>query len=70
MLKRRQGSIAIVLLPLSVGSIGLFNLMQKPRFAEIQSVDVVQLTGSGMCLGVALTVLMFWLRDRSSATRR
>ncbi len=65
MLKRRHGSIAILPMMI-VGSIGLLNLMQRPRFAMIQTVDVVQLLGSGVCFGVALTVLIFWLRNRSA----
>jgi hypothetical protein len=47
-----------------IGSIGLFHLMSQPRFADIRTVDVVQLTGSGMCFGVALTALFALMQSR------
>ncbi len=56
---------SIILLPLIVGLVGLSTAMQRPRFAVIQTVDVVQILGSGMCFGVALASLGFWLRNRS-----
>jgi hypothetical protein len=65
MLNRRGGWGAIVA-PLVVGLIGFFTLMQRPRFADIHTVDVVQLLASGMCFGVALTALVFWLRNRTA----
>jgi len=48
--------------PLFVGMIGLFSLMQKPRFAAIHTVDVVQLLASGACFGVALAGIIIALR--------
>jgi len=65
MLNRRGGWGAIVA-PLVVGFIGFFTLMQRPRFADIHTVDVVQLLASGMCFGVALAALVFWLRNRTA----
>ena len=65
MLNRRRGSMAIVS-TLAVGLIGLYALMQRPRFALIQTVDVLQLLASGMCFGVALVGLVTWLRNRSA----
>jgi len=65
MRNRRTGWSAIVA-PLAVGLIGFYNLMQRPRFADIHTVDVVQLLASGMCFGVALAALVFWLRNRSA----
>jgi hypothetical protein len=65
MLNRRKGWNAIVA-PLVVGLIGFFTLLQRPRFADIHTVDVVQLLASGMCFGVALAFLVFWLRNRTA----
>lgn len=53
-----------ILLPVIIGLTGLSTLMQRPRFALIQTVDVVQLLGSGACFGVAIAALGFWVRNR------
>jgi hypothetical protein len=45
-----------------VGLIGLFALMQRPRFASYYTVDVVQLLATGMCFGVALAALIGLVR--------
>jgi len=65
MLNRSKGWGAIVA-PLAVGLIGFYTLMQRPRFAAIHTVDVIQLLASGMCFGVALAFLVSWLRDRTA----
>ena len=44
--------------PFLIGMIGLFSLMERPRFAAIHTVDVVQLLASGACFGVALAGLI------------
>ena len=49
-------------LPLFIGLAGFFDLTQKPRFANIHSVDVIQLLACGMCLGIALTAFIEFLR--------
>ncbi len=36
--------------------------MSHPGFAAVRAVDAVQLTGSGMCFGVALFALIGLLR--------
>ncbi|MBZ5554614.1 MAG: hypothetical protein LAO21_18000 [Acidobacteriia bacterium] len=51
------------LMPLLIGLIGLFNLMQRPRFASFHTVDVLQLIASGMCFGVALAGVFALLRS-------
>jgi hypothetical protein len=51
-----------VFVPLFIGLIGLVDLTQKPRFANFHRVDVVQLIASGMCLGIALTGLIEFIR--------
>ncbi|MGD0347937.1 MAG: hypothetical protein ABSA85_14340 [Terracidiphilus sp.] len=59
---QRRSLISAVIVPLIVGLAGLARLMSQPRFAAIRSVDAVQLTGSGMCFGVALFALIVLLR--------
>lgn len=54
--------------PLFIGLIGLFNLMQRPRFAAIHTVDVLQLLASGMCFGVALAGVMVAVRKSRATT--
>jgi hypothetical protein len=49
-----------------IGSIGLFGLMAKPRFADIHTVDVVQLLGSGACFGVAMCAIAIFIRMRKA----
>ena len=48
--------------PLLIGLFGVFDLTQRPRFADFHRVDVVQLLASGMCLGIALTALIDFVR--------
>jgi hypothetical protein len=64
MMKRKQLTMAI-LIPVLVGSMGLFHFMSQPQFESIRTVDVVRLIGSGMCFGVALTALFAFLRSKS-----
>lgn len=61
---KRKSLISAVMVPLVVGVAGLTHLMSQPRFAAYRSVDVVQMTGSGMCFGVALFALIVLLRMR------
>ncbi len=58
----RKALSSAVFVPLLVGFIGLWNLMQRPRFAGIHTVDVLQLIASGMCFGVALSAILALLR--------
>jgi glucose uptake protein GlcU len=60
MLNRKSHASGVVLL--IVGLIGLMNLILKPRFASIHTVDVLQLLASGMCFGLALVALLAPLR--------
>jgi hypothetical protein len=52
--------------PLLIGSFAVFDLTQKPRFANFHTVDIVQLIASGMCFGIALTALIEFLRKPRS----
>jgi hypothetical protein len=51
-----------VFVPLFIGVIGLLDLSQRPRFANIHRVDMIQLLACGMCLGIALTGLIEFIR--------
>jgi hypothetical protein len=56
-----------VFVPLFIAVIGFFDLTQRPTFARFRSVDVFQLIVCGMCLGIALTgFIEFLRRSRSS----
>jgi hypothetical protein len=48
--------------PFLLGFFGVFDLTQRPRFANFHTVDVVQLLASGMCFGIALTALIDFVR--------
>lgn len=56
--------VASVLMLLIVGLIGVFALVQRPRFQLYHTVDVLQLIASGMCFGVALSRLLMSGRPR------
>lgn len=66
MLNRKTLTSAVVA-PVIIGSIGLLNLMQRPRFASFHNVDVLQLIASGMCFGVALASMVALLRGLRSS---
>jgi hypothetical protein len=54
--------VASIVVPIIVGCIGFFSLMQRPRFQTYHTVDVLQLVASGMCFGVALAAIFMLLR--------
>jgi len=47
-----------VLILFLVGIAGIAALMHNPRSEMYRSVDIVQLVGCGICLGVALALLL------------
>jgi hypothetical protein len=51
-----------VVVPLLLAMFGLFDLKQSPTFATFHKVDVFQLVVCGMCLGIALTGFIEFLR--------
>ena len=65
MMNRRQ-LISAVLVLVSVGLIGLYNVASKPRFETFHAVDVVGLIAAGMCFGAALVALIMFFRGRRS----
>lgn len=55
-----------VFVPFLLAMGGLFDLRQRPAFANFRSVDIFQLIVCGMCLGIALTGLIEFLRGPRS----
>jgi hypothetical protein len=55
-----------VFVPLFLAMLGFFDLTQEPRFRSFQRVDVFQLIVCGMCLGIALTGFIEFLRKPRS----
>ncbi|MGC1483016.1 MAG: hypothetical protein WA789_04415 [Candidatus Acidiferrum sp.] len=53
--------------PFMIGMIGLFSLMERPRFAAIHTVDALQLLASGACFGVAFVGLIMAFRGQSGS---
>jgi hypothetical protein len=51
-----------VVVPILIAAFGLFDLEQRPSFAHFRRVDVFQLVVCGMCLGIALTGFIEFLR--------
>ncbi len=51
-----------VALPLIIAALGFFDLHQRPEFGHMRKVDFFQLVVCGMCLGIALTGFIEFLR--------
>jgi hypothetical protein len=65
--RKRRGPVAVIIIPIMIASVEFSNLARNPRFEQIHNVDIVGLMGVGVCIGVALTALMFMLKlGRSS----
>ena len=62
----KRGLAGSILVLIVIGSIGFFNLTQRPRFQTFHSVDVLQLLATGMCYGVALAGIFALLRRRNA----
>jgi hypothetical protein len=52
-----------VFLPLFLGAFALYDVTQRPGFKNFRSVDVFQLVVCGVCLGIALTGFIEFLRQ-------
>jgi hypothetical protein len=66
MSSRYRYLVSGALVPLLIGLFAVFDLMQKPRFANLHTMDVIQLVASGMCFGIALTAVIEFLRKPRS----
>jgi hypothetical protein len=56
-MKKTQPAILVVF-----GFIALMNVARNPRFEAFHTVDVLGLLASGVCFGVALTLILRILR--------
>ena len=61
MADRKRPPVVAWLIPLFIGLLGLYRVMQSPQFESYRTVDVVQLLGSGACIGAAMVGLIVWL---------
>lgn len=59
---RARTTSASIFILIVIGSIGLFELMQRPRFQAFHTVDVLQLLATGMCYGFALAMIVVRLQ--------
>jgi hypothetical protein len=50
-----------------IGLVNFYSVAKKPRFETFQTIDVVQLIVTGMCFGVALGLLVLFLRRPRSS---
>jgi hypothetical protein len=57
----RGSNYAAIFIPIMIGCIGISNIARNARFESFHNVDILQLIASGMCFGVALTVLGVFL---------
>lgn len=62
MSRQSRHAMTGVVLPLMIAVLGLFDLHQRPEFAHTRFVDAFQLIVCGMCLGIALTGFIEFLR--------
>jgi hypothetical protein len=66
MADRKRPPVVVWIIPLFVGLLGLYRVMQSPQFESYRTVDVVQLLGSGACFGAALAgLIVMLLRPRT-----
>ena len=63
--RSRLVRMSVILAVFGLGS--LTSMLGKPSFATIRPVDVVQLIGTGMCLGGAIVALVLFLRSPRSS---
>jgi hypothetical protein len=53
-------------LMLVFGGLELFMEMRSPRFQDIHNIDIAQLMVSGLCFGVALSILIGAMRGKTT----
>lgn len=64
--ERKRPPVAVFIIVLSMGLMGLHRVMQHPQFESYRTVDVIQLVASGACLGAAFVgLLVTLLRPRA-----
>lgn len=63
----RRELVRIFVILAVFGLVSLFNMLNKPSFAIMRAVDIVQLIGTGMCFGAAIVALVLFLRNPRSS---
>lgn len=58
---RRHRPVAVLSIVLFTGLLGLFRVIESPRFEVYRTLDVIQLVASGASFGAALFGFMVWL---------
>ncbi|HEY4838813.1 MAG TPA: hypothetical protein VIH72_09405 [Candidatus Acidoferrales bacterium] len=53
-------------LMLAFGGLELYMEMRSPRFQDIHNIDIAQLMVSGLCFGVALSILIGAMRGKTT----
>ncbi len=61
-MSNRRKLVPMFVVPVFIGLVNFYNVAQKPRFDTFQTIDVVQLIGSGMCFGAVLALLVIFFR--------
>ena len=59
----RRESLRVVFVLAAFGLLGIFSMLGRPSLANIRTVDIVHLVGTGMCFGGAL-VAFAWARSQ------
>ena len=66
MADRKRSLVVVWIVPLLIGLLGLYRVMQSPQFESYRTMDVVQLVVSGACFGAAMAgLLVMLLRPRT-----
>ena len=58
---RRHPPVAVLIMALLIGLLGLLRVMQSPQFETYRTLHVIQLVVSGAGFGVALFGFMVWI---------
>lgn len=64
MSNRGKAVLSAVVMPILFGAISLMYVMRTPRFANLHTVDVLQLLIAGACFGVALSGVFMLISNR------
>jgi hypothetical protein len=59
---RKGPPIGVWIVPVLIGIAGFYRVTQSPSFELYRTVDVVQILGSGACLGAAIVGVILTLR--------
>jgi hypothetical protein len=59
----RRESLRVVFVLAAFGLLSIFSMLGRPSLANIRTVDIVHLVGTGMCFGGAL-VAFAWARSQ------